>query len=133
MDVSTVIKDVEEGATTTIADALAVLHSKVEKLEAYILRYEFKNAVQALMDISSYGNVLLQRNEPWKIWKQDPDADLVKGLMNLSLQIVAVLSVATQPFLPFTAAKLRKLLALEALQDGDYEGIKSNLVLAIQF
>jgi len=126
-DGATSIKDVEEDSTTTIAEALKVLHSKLEVLEGYILKFEFKNAVQALMDISSYGNVLLQRNEPWKIWKQDPDSVLVNGLMNLSLQVAAVLAVVTQPFLPFTSGKLRNLLALDSLKNGDYELIKNKL------
>jgi len=120
VDFETVIKDVEEETTTTVGKAMAVLAEKLERLEAFILKYEFKNAIQALMDISTYGNVLLQRNEPWKIWKQEPDSALVKGLMNLSLQVAGVLSVATQPFLPFTANKLRNLLGLEALPIGAY-------------
>lgn len=126
-DASISIKDIEENTTTTLGEALNVLFTKVEHLEACILKYEFKNGVQALMDISAYANILLQRNEPWKVWKTEPDSDLVKGIMNLSLQIVTVLSVASQPFLPFTSAKLRKLLALEPLQSGDFEVLKQVL------
>lgn len=127
VELETVIKDVEEEATTTVGKALAVLAEKLEKLEAFILKYEFKNAIQALMDISTYGNVLLQRNEPWKIWKQEPESALVKGLMNLSLQVAGVLSVATQPFLPFTAEKLRNLLGLDALSTGAYSTLLAEL------
>lgn len=127
VDPSIVIKDVEEESTTTLGDALKVLASKVEQLESYILGYEFKNGIQALMDISAYANVLLQRNEPWKVWKTDPNSDLVKGVMNLSLQIVTTLSVVAQPFLPFTSAKLRNLLALEPLQSGDFSLLKEAL------
>ncbi len=79
------------------------------------------------MDISSYGNVLLQRNEPWKIWKQDPESDLVKSLMNLCLQIVASLSIISEPFIPFTAQKLRRLLNLQSIQSGDFNQLISNL------
>jgi len=126
-DASISIKDVEEETTTTLGEALNVLLGKVEHLETCILNYEFKNGVQALMDISAYANILLQRNEPWKVWKTEPDSDLVKGIMNLSLQIATVLSVVSQPFLPFTAAKLRSLLALEPLQAGDFEVLKQVL------
>ncbi|MDC0230945.1 methionine--tRNA ligase, partial [Aureispira] len=99
------INDLEEGSTTKIEDAIKIVLTKINKLEKHILSFEFKNAIQTLMDISSYGNVLLQRNEPWKIWKQDPESDLVKSLMNLCLQIVASLSVLSEPFIPFTAQK----------------------------
>ncbi|CAA6798751.1 MAG: Methionyl-tRNA synthetase (EC [uncultured Aureispira sp.] len=126
-DASIRIKDVEEGTTTTLGEATKVLLTKVELLEACILKYEFKNGIQALMDISAYANVLLQRNEPWKVWKGAPDSDLVKGIMNLSVQIATILSVASQPFLPFTSAKLRNLLALEPLQAGDFEVLKEVL------
>jgi methionyl-tRNA synthetase len=126
-DTSISIKDVEEGTTTTLGEATAVLLAKVEHLETCILNYEFKNGIQALMDISAYANILLQRNEPWKVWKGEPDSDLVKGVMNLSLQIATILSVASQPFLPFTSTKLRNLLALDPLQAGDFEVLKQVL------
>lgn len=126
-DASISIKDVEDETTITLGDAYKVLLSKVAHLETCILNYEFKNGVQALMDISAYANILLQRNEPWKVWKTEPDSDLVKGVMNLSLQIATVLSVVSQPFLPFTAAKLRTLLALEPLQSGDFDVLKQVL------
>ena len=120
LDATVEIKDVEEESTTTVQQAMEVLSAKLEKLETCILNYEFKNGVQALMDISTYGNVLLQRNAPWKIWKEQPDAPIVTAVMNLSLQIAGALSVVAQPFLPFTAAKLRKLLGFDALNLGDY-------------
>lgn len=126
-DKTILIKDIEEGQTTTVQEALNQLLAKVNKLESYLLNYEFKNAIQAFMDISTYANTLLQRNEPWKIWKGEPDSDLVKAVMNLSLQIAAVLSVTSQPFLPFTASKLRNLLGLDALTGGDFEDLKVTL------
>ncbi len=77
-----------------------------------------------MMEVSAYANTLLQRNEPWKVWKTAPESTMVQTVMNLSLQIAAALSVLVQPFLPFTAAKLRQLLRLEPLQAGDFEALQ---------
>ena len=96
-------------------------------LEASITKYEFKQAVQLLMEISSYGNTLLQRNEPWKIWKQDPESVEAAALLNLSLQIVTALSVLSQPFLPFSSAQMRNLLALDPVKDGSLAQLKIQL------
>ncbi|NOT38300.1 MAG: methionine--tRNA ligase [Saprospiraceae bacterium] len=78
--------------------------------------FDFRNALKIIMDISASGNLLLQKNEPWKMIKEDPDA--VEVVMNLSLHYVTALSVAIQPFLPFTSDKIRKLLNLPVLKDG---------------
>jgi methionyl-tRNA synthetase len=70
---------------------------------------------------------LLQFNEPWKTVKEAPE--MVKVVMNLAIQYVAVLSVATRPFLPFSADKLRQMLNLNLLQeDGDLLEILNELV-----
>lgn len=66
-----------------------------------------------LMKISSQGNQLLQFNEPWKTIKEDEEQ--VKAVINMSLQIVAVLSVITHPFLPETSAKMRTMLKLKPI------------------
>lgn len=77
--------------------------------------FEFRAGLQKVMEISDRGNQLLQFNEPWKLVKSDEET--VKAVMNLSLQIVAVLSVAIRPFMPDTSNKLRNLLNLPALED----------------
>ena len=121
------LKDIEEGAVVTVAAAMQQLKQKIEHLEASITKYEFKQAVQLLMEISSYGNTLLQRNEPWKIWKQDPESVEAAALLNLSLQIVTALSVLSQPFLPFSSAQMRNLLALDPVKDGSLAQLKIQL------
>ena len=80
-----------------------------------IRAYNFREAVKILMEISTFGNQLLQFNEPWKTIKDEPEK--VKVVLNLSLQIAAVLSVACRPFLPFTSDKLRNLLHLPPIEE----------------
>jgi methionyl-tRNA synthetase len=97
-------------AETTIDQDLFILHTKLMDMGREIERFNFREALKILMEISSAGNALLQFNEPWKIAADQPEK--VKTVLNLSLQLVAAISVASQPFLPFTAQKMRKMINL---------------------
>lgn len=92
---------------------LMQLHDDLQDLAEFIRKFEFRAALKKLMEISSQGNQLLQFNEPWKRVKANPEA--VKVVMNLSLQYVAALSVASFPFMPHTSEKIRRLLNLDPL------------------
>jgi len=117
------IIDSQNQVETSFHDAeLLALHDQLQELGNQIRSFDFRAALTTLMGISSTGNQLLQFNEPWKTIKTDPDA--VKVVMSASLQIVAALSVACRPFLPFTADKIRTLLNLPPLKDeGEFNGI----------
>jgi methionyl-tRNA synthetase len=78
------------------------------------------------MNLARLGNKYLTENEPWKIFKTDPDR--VKTVMNISLQIAANLAVLSEPFLPFTSQKLYRMLNLDNKtweEAGDPEFLKS--------
>ncbi|MBC7776656.1 MAG: methionine--tRNA ligase [Phycisphaerae bacterium] len=108
-------------------EELTLLNGKVQEMGAAIERFELREALRILMEISSAGNALLQFNEPWKTVKDQPE--MVKVVMNLAIQYVAVLSVAMCPFLPFSSDKLRKMLNLNPLQDnGDLLDVLNELV-----
>ncbi|MDX1476509.1 MAG: methionine--tRNA ligase [Saprospiraceae bacterium] len=94
------------------------LHDQLDAVLHEVLTFEFRSALTKLMAISASGNQLLQFNEPWKIQKEDPET--VRVVMNLGLQYVTALSVAMYPFLPFTSARLRDMLNLPDLADGDF-------------
>lgn len=94
---------------------LIQLFDKVQEVAQSIRSYDFRGGIQQVMEISSLGNQLLQFNEPWKLQKTEPE--LVKIVMNLSVQYVAALSVIVRPFLPFLSDKLRKLLNLDLITE----------------
>ena len=100
---------------STYSEELTLLHEKLIEMTQEIEKFNLREAMRIVMEISGAGNALLQFNEPWKAVKESPE--LVKSVMSLSLQYVAVLSVAIRPFLPFSAARLRNMLNLSALQD----------------
>jgi len=82
-------------------------------ISASIERYRFREALAELMNLARLGNKYLTDKEPWKIFKTDPEK--VKEILNVSLQIVANLSVLSEPFLPFTAKKLQDMINLKGL------------------
>ncbi len=73
-----------------------------------IENYRFREAINEMMNLARLGNKYLTENEPWKQIKTDPER--VKTVLNISLQICANLSIVCEPFLPFTADKLSKML-----------------------
>lgn len=101
--------------TGNLKEELAILYQKVEAAGAEIERFNLREALTLVMEISSAGNALLQFNEPWKTAQTDPET--VKSVLAAAAQYVAVLSVITRPFLPFSAEKLRKMIQLPSFTD----------------
>jgi len=98
-----------------IDSELMELFDKLYEMSDRIWEYDFRGGLTWLMNISSWGNQLLQANEPWKIQKEEPER--VKVVLNLCIQIVTALSVAVRPFMPFTSDRMRKMLNLPAIKD----------------
>ncbi len=101
--------------------ALAPVREIARKVTGELDAFSFRPAVLALMELSSWGNTYLQDVSPWKLYKEDPDSQAVKDCMFISLQVVALLSLLAEPFIPFTAPKIRKLLNLPELQNGSLQ------------
>ncbi|MBK9150389.1 MAG: methionine--tRNA ligase [Saprospiraceae bacterium] len=92
----------------------------------HIRAFDFRSALKTVMDISTKGNQILQFNEPWKNFKEDPDQ--VAAVLNLCLQYLAALSIIIRPFLPFTSDKLRQLLNTDPiLEKGELEAMLEDL------
>jgi len=81
-----------------------------KNVEDYLNIYRFRDALKEAMNLARIGNKYLADMEPWKLAKTDMER--VATIMNISLQISANLAIAFEPFLPFTAAKLRDLLGI---------------------
>jgi len=86
----------------------------VEKL---LNNFRFRDAQKEAMNLARIGNKYLADTEPWKVAKTDMDR--VATIMHLSLQIAANLAIAFEPFLPFTSAKLRNMLGMNAFNWAD--------------
>ena len=98
------------------------IYSYPKKIGDLIETYKFREAVNTLIDLARLGNKYLADEEPWKLIKTE-DFERVKTIMNIALQLSAVLTIVCEPFLPNTALKLRNILNLEIT---DWESISKD-------
>jgi len=95
-------------------ETLAEIPAIVKRVESSLDQFRFREAVKEAMNLARLGNKYLADTEPWKLIKTD--AERVKTIMNIALQISANLAVLMEPFLPFTADKMRKMMNLDNLK-----------------
>ncbi len=93
-------------------------------VERYLDIFRFRDAQKEAMNLARIGNKYLADTEPWKLAKTDMAR--VETILHLSLQITANLAIAFEPFLPFTAAKLRTMLSMPGFEWADLG--KTNLL-----
>ena len=84
------------------------------KVEHLLDQYKFRDAQKEAMELARIGNRYLAETEPWKLAKTDMGR--VATILNLSLQLVANLSIVFEPFLPFSSKKLREMLNLASFE-----------------
>ncbi len=91
-------------------ETLTALQAYPSVISSSIERYRFREAGQELMNIARLGNKYLADEEPWKIIKDDEAR--TKTIMFVALQIANALATLSEPFLPFTSAKLKTILSV---------------------
>ena len=106
-------------------DVLAAIKEFPLTIGKSIERYRFREASQELMSLARLGNKYLADEEPWKVIKLDEER--VKTIMYVALQISAALAVVSEPFLPFSATKLKNILNIDASLS--WEDVTENTVL----
>ena len=106
---------------TTDSETLQQLSELTKKIEQSLERYRFREAQQELMNIARLGNKYLADEEPWKLIKTD--AERVKTIMYVALQVATALAITSEPFLPFTSEKLKNILQLGTTA---WEQVKQN-------
>lgn len=84
------------------------------KVEELLEKFRFRDAQKEAMNLARIGNKYLADSEPWKVFKTDPKR--VETILNLSLQLVANLAIAFEPFLPFSSEKLRSMINMPDLK-----------------
>ena len=88
--------------------AIAEFKDVKEKVEQFLDVFKFREAQKEAMNLARIGNKYITECEPWKVWKTDPKR--VETILNISLQLVANLAIAFEPFMPFSSEKLRKMI-----------------------
>lgn len=82
-----------------------------KKVEDLLDVFKFRDAQKEAMNLARIGNKYIADCEPWKVWKIDPKR--CETILYISLQLVANLAIAFEPFLPFSSAKLRKMINID--------------------
>ncbi|MBT4959091.1 MAG: methionine--tRNA ligase [Flavobacteriaceae bacterium] len=103
-----------DGLTPQISDfnkeeqnLLDEIYSYPKKIGKSLEKFKFREAVNKMIDLARIGNKYLADQEPWKIIKT-PNAEKVKTIMNISIQICGILTLVCEPFLPNTSNKLKE-------------------------
>lgn len=96
-------------------ETLEKMHKFPSIIGNSIDRYRFREASQELLNLARLGNKYLADEEPWKMIKVDEER--VKTVMYVALQIATALAILSEPFLPFTSAKLKKILNIGQHQE----------------
>lgn len=89
----------------SIYDQIGTAYDEVEQ---NLNTYKFRNAISAVMDVARLGNRYLTENEPWKVYKENPEA--ARAVLQNCLHIIAHLATLTQAFLPHSSKKLFYML-----------------------
>ncbi|MFY9116604.1 MAG: methionine--tRNA ligase [Bacteroidales bacterium] len=94
--------------TTYDQEITAQIPQTLQSLENHLEHFHFREALKDAMNLARLGNKYLADTEPWKVIKTDPGR--VKTILHISLQLCAALTIALDPFLPFSTKKLRNIL-----------------------
>ena len=100
------------------AETLAQIPQIVAEIEENISSYKFREALKSAMNLARLGNKYLTDTEPWKVAKTD--LDRTASILNVALQICAALGIVFEPFLPFSAEKLRRMLNVGVIAGTDH-------------
>ena len=84
--------------------------SKKNDIESNLNQFKFREALKSLINIARIGNKFLADTEPWKIKNENPER--VEQILKTSFEIVSYLAVLSEPFIPFTSEKLKKMIGL---------------------
>ena len=102
-----------------------------KKVEDLLDVFKFRDAQKEAMNLARIGNKYIADCEPWKVWKADQKR--VETILYISLQLVANLAIAFEPFLPFSSARLRKMINIDSFdwnQLGSIDLLKAGHQLA---
>lgn len=98
---------------------LGEIAKAAREIALYLNKYEFRNALSALMNLARFGNQYLQEKEPWKTIKEQPEE--TAHTLFTSVQLAVALGELCEPFMPFTSQKLLSMFGVEKMPWGQLE------------
>ena len=94
-------------------------------MESNLNEFKFREALKNLIGIARIGNKHLADNEPWKIKSENPER--VEQILKTSFEIVTYLAVLSDPFLPFTSQKLKKMIGINKTGWSNLDNLASEI------
>jgi len=94
-------------------------------MESNLNEFKFREALKNLIGIARIGNKHLADNEPWKIKSENPER--VEQILKTSFEIVTYLAVLSEPFLPFTSQKLKKMIGINKTGWSNLDNLASEI------
>lgn len=104
--------------TSVDSQALTAVKTSKDKITKAASNFRFREAQSEAMNLARIGNRYFADTEPWKLIKTDEER--VKTIMNVAIQIAANLTIAFDPFLPFSTIRLRKMMNLKKFEWDDF-------------
>ena len=99
-------KTLDDNDNETLKEVLSLKN----EMESNLDEFKFREALKNLIGIARIGNKHLADNEPWKIKNENPKR--VEQILKTSFEIVTYLAVLSEPFLPYTSEKLKKMIGI---------------------
>lgn len=112
-------------------EVLAQIPALKASMEKNIEEYHFREALKDAMSLARLGNKYISDTEPWKVAKTD--LDRTATILNISLQICADLAIAFEPFTPFAAERLRRMLGVSLDAGADHRPQRDGAALHTVF
>jgi len=94
-------------------------------MESNLNEFKFREALKNLIGIARIGNKHLADNEPWKIKSENPER--VEQILKTSFEIITYLAVLSEPFLPFTSQKLKKMIGINKTGWSNLDNLASEI------
>ncbi|MFL2522147.1 MAG: methionine--tRNA ligase, partial [Candidatus Azotimanducaceae bacterium] len=95
--------------------------SKKNDIESNLNQFKFREALKSLINIARIGNKFLADTEPWKIKNESPER--VEQILKTSFEIVSYLAVLSEPFIPYTSKKLKKMIGINKSEWSDLDNL----------
>ena len=95
--------------------------SQKNDIESNLNQFKFREALRSLINIARIGNKFLADTEPWKIKNENPER--VEQILKTSFEIVSYLAVLSEPFIPYTSEKLKKMIGINISEWSDLDNL----------
>ena len=95
--------------------------SEKNDIESNLNQFKFREALKSLINIARIGNKYLADTEPWKIKNENPER--VEQILKTSFEIVSYLAVLSEPFIPYTSKKLKKMIGINKSEWSDLDNL----------